>query len=331
MKKERFSELINKGEIDGAYLLHGDEGFFMDAAIKSAEMLIPEDLSPFNLTVLREPDTEALTAACETLPLFSNKTLVVSYGLAKASDSKPLLEYLPKMSPSTVLFLCFKEKLANTSALLKYFVAADREVLFDTATAGEALRWCVKTASRQGVKLENRDAKLFIETVGTDMSNVRNELQKLIDRVGRGGTISEELIRKDVIGNIETKSFLMLDKFISGNVNDGMRELNKLLNESREAPGQIVGFLESRFRLMLQQKLLMEQGLSPAQAAAKFEGSRFANEMAAKSASKFSRADLEQLLGRFTLIMYNKLSGEQDPAEAAEAAMLGFDWSRLKK
>ena len=163
------------------------------------------------------------------------------------------------------------------------------------------------------------------------MSNVRNELQKLIDRVGKGGTIDEELIAKNVIGNIETKSFLMLDRFTAGNVKDGMRELHKLLNESRDAPGQIVGFLESRFRLMLQQKLLMEQGLSPIQAAAKCEGSRFANEIAAKNAAKLSKADLEQLVYKLSLIMYNKLAGEQDPADAVEAVMIGFDWTKLKK
>ena len=78
MKKERFLEKLNNGAISGAYLIHGDEDFFKEAAIRTAQELIPEDLRAFNLTVLYEPDVAKLSEICETMPLFMEKTLVIA-------------------------------------------------------------------------------------------------------------------------------------------------------------------------------------------------------------------------------------------------------------
>ncbi|MBQ5488252.1 MAG: DNA polymerase III subunit delta [Clostridia bacterium] len=329
MKKERFLEKLNNGAISGAYLIHGDEDFFKEAAIRTAQELIPEDLRAFNLTVLYEPDVAKLSEICETMPLFMEKTLVIARELAKSTDAGKLMDYIDRMSPSTVLLICLKDKLDANSALLKRFAKIDRDVLFTKVEPGDAMKWCMATAVSNGVSLSAGVARTFVGVVGSDMLNVSNELQKLIDRVGPGGTITAELVSSSVIGNVESKVFSMLDCFTAGKVKDGMRSLRALLNEDRDAPRKVVGFLESRLKLMLQGKKLMQTGMSPKQAAQKMEGNSYANEMACKAALKYSYESLRSLLADISLIVYNNITGAGGGISTElEAVMIAFDWER---
>lgn len=75
----------------------------------------------------------------------------------------------------------------------------------------------------------------------------------------------------------------MIDCFTAGKVRDGMRALHGLL-EDRDAALGIASFLESRFKLMLEGRKLMDGGLSAQTAAAKLEGNRYANTKACTAA-----------------------------------------------
>ena len=76
MNHNDFFKLIAADGLRGAYLLQGEEEFVKASALKAAEKLIPEDFRALNMSVLYEPDADALTEACETLPLFGDRRLV---------------------------------------------------------------------------------------------------------------------------------------------------------------------------------------------------------------------------------------------------------------
>lgn len=327
MNKAEFLKQVNSGALSCAYLLHGEEQFFKESAIHSIEDLIPEDLRAFNLTVLYEPDLEKLTDTCETLPLFSEKTLVIARELAKTVDVALLGDYIERMSSSTVLLIVCKDKLEASSALLKLFAKIDRDVLFGPVDPADAIKWCMKKAVSLGVDLNPNTARLFVGIVGSDMSNISNELQKLIDLVGEGGSITPDIVSANVIGNIETKVFTMLDCFTAGKVQDGMRSLRALLTEDRDAPRKVIGFIESRFKVMLQGKLLMDSGLAPKQAAGRMEGNSYANEKACRAAAKYSAQSLRKIVSELSLIVYNSITNSIDPSTAVETLMIGFDWN----
>ena len=64
MNHNDFFKLIAADGLRGAYLLQGEEEFVKASALKAAEKLIPEDFRAFNMSVLYEPDADALTEAC---------------------------------------------------------------------------------------------------------------------------------------------------------------------------------------------------------------------------------------------------------------------------
>ncbi len=326
MNYKEFFKLINGGKLSGAYLLHGEEEYVKNAAVSAVRDKIPEEIRTFNLTLLYEPDLNKLVDACETLPVFSDKTYIIAKELPQSIDVKKLSEYISGMSPSTVLLIVKRGEVDKKAALLTAFSKERRDVFFGRIDASDAVKWCIKHARANNVSIDEAAAGLFIELVSTDMTAVSGELTKLIDRVGPGGTITEETIRDTSIGSIEGKTFGMLDLFISGKVADGLRSLRLIMSEDSRAPVRMISFLESRVRLMLKARILMDSGLTPQAAAAKLEGNPYANKYICRDASKYSTASLRELLSEISLVTYSNMTGNADITSSIETIMLRFDW-----
>ena len=326
MKYNDFFKLLDKGDPSGAYLLHGTEEFVKESAVSAACGMIPEDMRAFNLNVLYDAGLDRIIEACETLPVFVPRNVVIVRELSSSVDAARLTEYCSTVSSSTLLLIVKKGKLEERSALLKHFVKLDRAVEFSELSETEVIKWCMKTAVKQGAALDQNTARLFVGLVGVDMTNVRNELQKAIDIVGPGGTITPDIISLTTVSNIEYKLFSTLDLFTAGKVKDGMTALKALLEQDRDAPLSIAGFLESRFRLMLIGRLLMDRGLGPKAAANKMDGSAYANEKACRAAVKYSAEELTKLVSDISLVGYNRITGGEDPVDAVLKIMVSFNW-----
>lgn len=321
-----FFAKIESGELSGAYMFHGDEEFVKNSALNGVRRIVPEETGDFNITVLTEPSEDDIINSSETLPLFSDRKLVICHGLSSAADPDSLIEYFNRIPEFTVLIMDMKGVMQEKSKLLKYFKSLDREVLFSELPEGEVIKWCMKTAVKNQAALDRSTARTFVGLVGTDMTRVSNELQKACDMVGPGGVITPEIISKCTVSNVEVRIFEMLDCFTSCKVKDGMALLGILLEDENEALG-IASFLESRIKLMLEGKELMEGGrLSPASAAAKMEGSRFANEKACKAASKYSADELSGLVMALADVGYRMMSGGNKASVMIKTIMLSFKW-----
>lgn len=328
MNHNDFFKLISSGSMSGAYFLHGEEEFVKEAAVGRASEMIPEDMRAFNLTVLYNASVERIIECCETLPVFTERSLIILRETpSAAADATRLIEYLGNIPETTVLLIVKKGKADERSALVKFFAKNQREVLFAPLEETDIIKWCMKTAVQKGVVLEKESARTLVGLVGSDMTTVSNELSKAIDYVGPGGKITADVISRTAVSNIEFKLFTTLDCFTAGKVRDGMTGLHGLLTQDRDAPLSIAGFLESRFKLMLQGKVLMERGkLSPKAAASKMEGSSYANEKACRAASKYSIEQLSGLVKELSLVNYARITGGEDPVAAIEKIMISFNW-----
>lgn len=325
MNYNEFFNLTNTSALTGAYLLHGEEEFVKIKAVRAAFEMIPKDMRAFNAVTITEASDDAIFEACETLPLFSDKKLVICQGLASGMDNDKLIAYLKNIPDTTVLLISLKGKIQEKSKLLKFFKDIGREVLFSELSEGEIIKWCMKFAVDNGVGLDRNTARILVGLVGADMTAISNELKKAIDMAGEGGVITADIISKCTVGNIEVKVFEMLDCFTSGKVKDGMQLLHILLEEEDEALS-IAAFLESRFKLMLEGRRLMDTGLSASAAASKLEGSRYANDKACKAASKYSTQQLSELVRKLAGVGYQMMTGGAKASLQLEAIMLSFDW-----
>lgn len=325
MDYNAFFNGIKASSLNGAYLLHGEEEFVKSSALQTIQSLIPPDMRTFNVTMITDAAEGEVFDACETLPLFYDKKLVICHGISPEADTDKLIEYFKHIPDFTLLIIEIRGMLQEKSKLLRFFKSIDHDVLFSYLSESEVIKWCMSFAVRNGVALDRNIARNFVGLVGTDMTSVSNELQKAIDMVGEGGVITDDIVSKCTVGNIEVRIFEMLDCFTNGKVKDGIGLLNVLLEDENEALG-IASFLESRFRLMLEGRALMDTGLSVSTATSKMDGSRYANEKACKAAQKYSVSKLADLVSSLADVGYTIMRGGVRASALLESIMLSFVW-----
>src|ERR1700741_1126002 len=193
------------------YLLHGEEPYFIDTVSDFAEHHLLSDAEKgFNQTVLYGKDTDIMTVlgAAKRYPMMSDYQLVLvkeaqDMKWGKEDDKKgldPLLSYLEKPLPGTVLMFCYKygkfDKRKKTyKAIEKNGIVFESAELYDSKIPA----WIDDYAGTKGYKIEQQASAMMAEYLGNDLSKIANEMDKLMLNVSAGQTITVRHVQ-DTIG-----------------------------------------------------------------------------------------------------------------------------------
>jgi DNA polymerase-3 subunit delta len=183
MSHDQILRDLKAGKVQPVYFLHGTEPYFIDLVSNYAEKeLLSEAEQGFNLTVLYGKDTDHLTVldAARRYPMMAPLQVVV---LKEAQDMKSLPElinYVEKPTPTTALFICHKHKKFNTAtkfgtALKSHAVILESKELYDNQMPA----WIQDYLKSRQLKITPAALHLVIEYLGTNLSKVANELDKL--------------------------------------------------------------------------------------------------------------------------------------------------------
>lgn len=184
------------------YFLHGAEPFFIDAIADYAEHhILSETEQAFNLTILYGKDTDHLTVVdnARRYPVMADRQVVL---LKEAQDMKSLAElatYIEKPLDSTVLVICHKYKTLNLNSkfgklLKEKAVVLEAKPLYDNQVPD----WIQHYLKDKKLSITPGAAALLAEYLGTELSKISNELNKLVLNLPAGQEISE----KDIEDNI---------------------------------------------------------------------------------------------------------------------------------
>lgn len=179
---------IKKKELLPVYFLHGEEPYYIDAAVKSFENdLLQEDEKAFGQTVLYGRDTslhEVLSLA-KQIPMFGDISLIIikeaqDLNFKSDAEGKALLDYLENPVGSTVLVFAHKfKKLIGTSRLAK--ALAKHQFLFESSAVKDyqIAQWIENQCAKLKMMTAPDIAGLLAEYLGNDLSRIDNELNKL--------------------------------------------------------------------------------------------------------------------------------------------------------
>ena len=109
---------LRAGRPAPVYLLHGEEGYYIDALVEQFESIVPEGERDFDLSVLYAPELDSprnVVNAARRYTMFSNRQVVIvkEVQTAGASFLNALAEYAANPAPTTVLCLCFRGQQAK--------------------------------------------------------------------------------------------------------------------------------------------------------------------------------------------------------------------------
>lgn len=122
---------LKKGDIAPVYILHGEEGYFIDALTKDFEDILSDDEKEFNQYVLYAPETEpeSVMNLCRRIPMMADRQVVIlkEAQAVRADKIAKLKAYVADPVSTTVLVIC------SRGAALK------GKDLFDAAKKGGAV------------------------------------------------------------------------------------------------------------------------------------------------------------------------------------------------
>lgn len=236
------------------YLLTGDEEYLVQQArhlLKNA-MVAEEDEMNYSLYEDSKIDFQELAGQAYTFPFFSEKRVIVldRTGVMK-SGKDTFLDILKNLPDTTCVLICEPE-VDKRSKIYKWikkngYVA---EFLKKNQTEKVLLRWIATLLAKEKKQIREVDARYFLERVGNDMFQIKNETDKLIAFCGERGEVTRDDIEQITSGEVQNKIFEMVSAIAAGNKQKALSCYNDLLL-LKEAPMHILFLIVRQYRILL--------------------------------------------------------------------------------
>ena len=194
---------IKSGTIKPIYFLMGEEPYYIDKISDYIEQnVLSEEEKGFNQTVLygRDVTVEDIVSSAKRYPMMAERQVII---VKEAQDLVKTIEkleaYADNPMPTTVLVVCYKYKTLDkrkkvTKLLAKNGVVYESKKLYENQV-GE---WIKRVLSGKKYAIEPKASAMLVEFLGTDLSKINNELEKLQIILPKGATISAKDIEENI-------------------------------------------------------------------------------------------------------------------------------------
>lgn len=214
-------QLAAKANLAPVYLLHGEEGYYIDELVRDFENLVPEEERDFNLYVLYAPESgvETVMDVCHRYPMMAERQVVIvkEAQAIRADQLNKLHSYVAKPNPTTVLVISCRSAQAKGKELLA--AVKKNGVIFESKRLSERNVLPVISDLIKEKKL-NVDAKalsMLRDYIGVDLSRLYNEIGKLALILGPGAMITPEAIERNIGISKDYNNFELIDAINSRN------------------------------------------------------------------------------------------------------------------
>lgn len=194
---------IQKGKVRPIYFLMGEEPYYIDKISDYIEQnVLDESEKAFNQMVLYGRDTDIATVISEAkrYPMMAEKTVIIVKEAQDLSRTiEQLADYAENPQETTVLVLAYKYKKLDkrkklSKAVGKTGVLFESKKLYDN----QVQDWIPKVLSARNYKIEPKAAFMLVEYLGTELTKVMNELEKLMLILPEGSIINPEHIEEHI-------------------------------------------------------------------------------------------------------------------------------------
>jgi DNA polymerase-3 subunit delta len=265
--KKLFDDLKKKGPL-AAYLLYGPEEYvkkeFIGELIKSA---LGDKNRAFNLDIFHgdEFDSDAFNDRISSFPLFTDRRMVVvkKFEALSTPNKDFVLDHLEALPDSLTFVAETDADKMDTARLKRLKKLADARGLsfrFQCLSDDETVERIQGRLRREGLAIDGEALDLLVESVGTRLIDLTNELEKIILSAGEDKTIDRGLV-SDVVGRYRTENlFAFLDRLGGDEIGDLIVRMNRVIDGGEE-PVFVLAMLIRRILQLLEVKsLLVERG-----------------------------------------------------------------------
>ncbi|WP_339654314.1 DNA polymerase III subunit delta [uncultured Maribacter sp.] len=194
---------IKKGQIRPIYFLFGEEAYFIDKISDYiGDKVLTEEEKGFNQMVLygRDVSIDDIVGNAKRYPMMAERQVVIVKEAQHLSRTiEQLCAYAKNPQQSTVLVICYKyKKLDKRKKLFK--IIKKNGVIFESKKLYEnqVSDWLRKHLLSRGYTISHKAALLLVEYLGTDLSKISKEIEKLRLAIPQQTEITPEHIEEHI-------------------------------------------------------------------------------------------------------------------------------------
>ena len=181
----------------------GEEPYYIDGVSDFIEKnVLAEEEKGFNQMVMygRDVSVEDIVSNAKRYPMMAERQVII---VKEAQDLSRTIEslagYAENPQPTTVLVVNYKyKKIDKRKALYKAInkvgVVYESKKLYENQVAD----WIRRILSPKGYTISPKAAQMLVEFLGTDLSKINNELEKLQIVLPKGSEITPSIIEENI-------------------------------------------------------------------------------------------------------------------------------------
>ena len=176
---------IKKGNIKPIYFLMGEEPYYIDKISDFIEEnVLDEAEKGFNQQVMygRDVSVEDIVSSAKRYPMMAERqVIIVKEAQDLSRNIEKLLSYAENPQPTTVLVLNYKYKKLDKRKKLHKAIAKtgfiyESKKMYENQVSD----WIRRVLSGKKYQIEPKASQMLVEFLGTDLSKISNELDKLM-------------------------------------------------------------------------------------------------------------------------------------------------------
>lgn len=233
---EKIKEACKTKRFQTVYLFQGEEPYFVtQLAHYLEENALPDSEKSFNQHILYGKDVTVnqILSIAKRFPMMGTHQLVMVKEAQHVGGLDALIPYLEKPLESTILVFCMMGKKVN--AATKEGKTFQKHVVFNSERIPDwnMDKWIHEFVKSRGLEIQMPQAQLLFEHLGSNLSRISSELEKLAVNIQPRKKIESEDIETYIGISREYNIFELLKALSSRDFS----RVNKILKHFADDPG----------------------------------------------------------------------------------------------
>jgi DNA polymerase-3 subunit delta len=326
---------VKQGRLRPLYFLHGPEEFMKREFVRDlVHAALPGGDRTFNLDVLYgdEFDAQAFEDRLQAFPLFSARRVVIlrNFDALTPSNRERVAERAAQLPDGLTLVVESQQEKLETAAHKRMAEVAARGGVahaFAALDEPETMERVLARFRKEGFQVDTDALDLLIESVGTALIDVANEVDKILLAAADGKHVTREVVAA-VVGKYRTESLFGVLDALGASAPATLLPRLRALVDSGEEPVFVVAMMLRRVVSLLEvQRLVAERGRGVstdrglADVLAATNSPFFAGKLR-EQAARVRPATLESLLANLRWADLRLKTTSLDPRAVIEEALL---------
>lgn len=279
LKIDELEKQLSQQEPKGIYLLYGEETFLLQQQLNKIKKKFGEIIKGINYIAIDENNIQELIADIET-PAFGYSTKLIiarNTGIFKrevkgrsGGASKELKDKINEYLKSNIdminesVILVFVENEVEKNSIYNTIEKIGTVCNFEEQKPFKIIKRLKAICNSYKVNVDESTLQYLIESCGTNMQDLINEIRKLIEYAGENGKIQKQDIDKLCIKKIESIIFDLTDNLGQKKVKEALEVLYNLI-ASKEPIQKILITLYNHFKKLYFVKIAIANNKDVAQ------------------------------------------------------------------